>query len=76
MEEESLAWHIAGHAHGVLSFGFDIHALSLDGFTREELDDASNCVRLDECTLLQAPEVFVPVGCYGHTHAMENLCRI
>ncbi len=53
---EHLAWHVAGHAYAATMWGFPVHKLSLDGFTKAYFRDRGTAQCLDPCTMICIPE--------------------
>lgn len=75
-EREHRAWHLAGHAYAATMFGFSVHKLCLEGFSKADLAARGDARCLDEGTMIHVPVCWRPIGSREHLVTMERLMSI
>ncbi len=73
---EHLAWHVAGHAYAATMWGFPVHKLSLDGFTKADFRDRGAAQCLDPCTMICIPKWTAVPGPHAFARGREALLSI
>lgn len=73
---EHLAWHVAGHAYAAMCWGFQVHKLTLNGFTEADIESRGEARCLDPSVMICLPDCHGLRGGYEHTQVLEGLLSI